>query len=348
MADRVNLIDRRGINAFENFVLNKLKWIFREQPITDIGIDAYIEQVINGDSTGKLIAVQVKTGIGNVSINKDANFDYYMSIVHYNYWLSYPIPVIIVLYNPDDEKLYWNSIFKRNISKTKNNNNKITIDKKSVCLDNTLADFEEIITLYESKSFLDKNMCQIESEEVWEYCSELFFRCSESLRQIRTHIDQLQLDYVRGMDQMQMFLKTNKSGCSKEIANREVRKVANIYILALNVCRTRINNEIPLMVDVFMETFQCLERCVLPVIRGLRSSETIDFITEELTNLQKSIDSLVIMTDAVSERFINSKNWTCEFSKAEKQFSKVVQDYKCELIDLSSLILLISEKIKIA
>jgi hypothetical protein len=54
--------ERIGVNAVERIALEQLKWIFRERPIADFGIDAEIEEVRNGKPTGQLTVIQIKTG----------------------------------------------------------------------------------------------------------------------------------------------------------------------------------------------------------------------------------------------------------------------------------------------
>src|SRR6266851_3434342 len=68
---RYNAIERTGINAVESVVVNELKWIFREQPIADMGIDAHVELVEDGNPSGKLIGLQIKTGKGNFPETKE-------------------------------------------------------------------------------------------------------------------------------------------------------------------------------------------------------------------------------------------------------------------------------------
>lgn len=54
-------IERIGVQAVgEQFV--RVGYIFREQQTDDYGIDAQIEIVAGGLVTGKLIALQIKTG----------------------------------------------------------------------------------------------------------------------------------------------------------------------------------------------------------------------------------------------------------------------------------------------
>src|SRR5262249_4360686 len=54
--------ERKGINAVEKIFLHEFSWLFREQPVSDYGIDAQVEVVENNKPTGKLIALQIKTG----------------------------------------------------------------------------------------------------------------------------------------------------------------------------------------------------------------------------------------------------------------------------------------------
>lgn len=102
---RYSPTERIGINAVDNIVLNELKWIFREQPISDMGIDAHIELVDN-EPTGKLIALQIKTGAGNFHENKD-DFVYYGSLEHLEYWTGHSLPVVLVAHIPEKDLTCW-------------------------------------------------------------------------------------------------------------------------------------------------------------------------------------------------------------------------------------------------
>jgi hypothetical protein len=54
-------VERQGINAVERRVL-AWEWIFREQPISDFGVDAEIEICDAGVPLGQLIKLQIKAG----------------------------------------------------------------------------------------------------------------------------------------------------------------------------------------------------------------------------------------------------------------------------------------------
>tara|TARA_R110002049_G_scaffold175107_1_gene342405 strand:- start:911 stop:1132 length:222 start_codon:yes stop_codon:yes gene_type:complete len=68
---RYNSTERIGVNATESIFIREFDWIFREQPIVDVGIDALIEQSENGNPTGKFIALQIKSGKGNFSVSNE-------------------------------------------------------------------------------------------------------------------------------------------------------------------------------------------------------------------------------------------------------------------------------------
>lgn len=68
-------IDRLCVSELENF-FSKHGWLFREQYLHDYGIDAQVEIVINGVPTGKLIAIQIKSGKSYFSENTDTDIIY--------------------------------------------------------------------------------------------------------------------------------------------------------------------------------------------------------------------------------------------------------------------------------
>jgi hypothetical protein len=99
--------ERIGINAVERVVLDGLRWIWREQPVSDFGIDGHIEAVADdGTPTGKLFAVQVKTGASYFTGAGEAA-TFYVDERHVAYWDGHVLPVIVVLHNPDDGCTIW-------------------------------------------------------------------------------------------------------------------------------------------------------------------------------------------------------------------------------------------------
>nr|WP_299486253.1 DUF4365 domain-containing protein [uncultured Allomuricauda sp.] len=87
--------------------VNDLGYIFRETANGDVGIDGQIEFVNNdGLATGKIIAVQVKSGDSHL-IDKGEHWAFYPKEKHKNYWELFPIAVILLLYSPSTGKIYF-------------------------------------------------------------------------------------------------------------------------------------------------------------------------------------------------------------------------------------------------
>jgi hypothetical protein len=103
---RYSATERIGLNAVERIVVSGLGWIFREQPIVDMGIDAQIELVENGNPSGKLIALQLKSGASHFRSSPDA-YTYYGDLTHLDYWLSHALPVILVAHLPESDETLW-------------------------------------------------------------------------------------------------------------------------------------------------------------------------------------------------------------------------------------------------
>ncbi|OEC81020.1 hypothetical protein A9D46_06805 [Photobacterium damselae subsp. damselae] len=97
---------KKGVIQVED-VVNDHGSIFR--PVhqeDDIGIDGFIELVENEEATGKLIAVQVKSGESYVA-KSGKNFYVPVDKEHLEYWASYLVPVILVCYSPEKKLLCW-------------------------------------------------------------------------------------------------------------------------------------------------------------------------------------------------------------------------------------------------
>lgn len=176
----MNHVDRIGVYKVASIVSEKLGYIFREQPTDDYGIDAHIEIFSNNGATGKLIAVQIKSGKSYFKEFKNGSYVYRGNERHYRYWTNHSLPVIIVLYNPDTKECIWEEIKQEKIKILPSNEWKININKDNKLDENSKAKLKKIadnITEYErrfnslvlSKSFMkeinDGNTIVIESSE---------------------------------------------------------------------------------------------------------------------------------------------------------------------------------------
>lgn len=98
-------------------IFGKMGFLFRPQTVEDYGIDAIIETVNNGYPSGKLIAVQIKSGDSYFKEKKDNNIVFRGDITHYNYWINHSLPVIIILYSETEDRCIWEVINKQTAQK---------------------------------------------------------------------------------------------------------------------------------------------------------------------------------------------------------------------------------------
>ncbi len=100
---------QRGVTAVAAAVL-KMGWIFRDQPVLDVGLDGHIEIVEEGVAKGLLIGAQIKSGRSYVNDTNGVSFVLRGTSRHLDYWLHHALPVILVLHDPSDDTCYWGSV----------------------------------------------------------------------------------------------------------------------------------------------------------------------------------------------------------------------------------------------
>ncbi|MFJ2713516.1 DUF4365 domain-containing protein [Pseudomonas sp. NPDC087346] len=115
---RYSPTERIGIAQVEGITAQDLGWIFREQPILDMGVDAQIEFVDdNQNPTGKLIALQIKTGASHFT-RGDSGYTYYGNNTHLEYWTGHSLPVLLIGHIPETKQTFWQVITQKTITKT--------------------------------------------------------------------------------------------------------------------------------------------------------------------------------------------------------------------------------------
>jgi hypothetical protein len=107
MSGRFNSTEHIGLYEVGLIFLRELGWVFRPQPTADVGMDALVEEVTDSNPTGRFFMVQVKSGLGNVHATKDG-FTYYLSQVHFEYYMLVELPVVFVVYSPEHKCAWWN------------------------------------------------------------------------------------------------------------------------------------------------------------------------------------------------------------------------------------------------
>ena len=103
-----NQQERFGVNAVAEAVA-RMGLIWRETASADVGIDGQIEYVGPDGATGQIIAVQVKSGPSFLK-EKDGNWVFYPDEKHRFYWERFPLPVLVVLHDPESGISYWEDV----------------------------------------------------------------------------------------------------------------------------------------------------------------------------------------------------------------------------------------------
>lgn len=101
-------IGKTGVAYIEK-VINDQGSIFR--PVheeDDVGIDGFMEIVTNEIASGRLIAMQIKSGDSYLK-NRDS-FEVIIDDRHLQYWKDFMVPVILVCYSPKANMAAWISI----------------------------------------------------------------------------------------------------------------------------------------------------------------------------------------------------------------------------------------------
>ncbi|MEU4693757.1 DUF4365 domain-containing protein [Actinoplanes sp. NPDC023714] len=116
--DQRQLTARLGVALVDQFVHEHLQWIFRELPVSDVGIDAIIEQRAGDRATGRLMGVQIKSGASFFGERVPDGWIYRGVRDHLDYWLGYELPVLLVLVDVENKIAYWVHIEARHVSLT--------------------------------------------------------------------------------------------------------------------------------------------------------------------------------------------------------------------------------------
>ena len=166
--------ERKAIHTTGNY-FTELGWFFREQPILDFGIDAFVEIGKKGRPTGNFIALQVKGGKSNFHKNKKG-LTFYFDETHKEYWLEVgkTFPVLIIIQDPSDDSLYWGRISNETIKETPKNW-KILIPFTNILRSKSKAEIESILTIHRSSNDYSPNYDYLTKALIEEKVEKPFF-----------------------------------------------------------------------------------------------------------------------------------------------------------------------------
>lgn len=326
MTGRYSNTNDLGVSVLNLCISKNLKWICRNTTNSDVGIDATVEQVIADNPTAKYISIQLKTGFGNIHIDKDGNFTYYIDNIHYEYWLSSSVPVILALCDPEKEIIYWTLVKKHNISKT-NKEHKITILNTHQLNKDSLNELNTIIDTYQS----DFTLPELEENDIYdtEYWAELLGNCAEAISNSTLVFNQLDNKYKSHNEDMIKFIDQNKNGIDKSTANKQVSKHAKAFKLAIDVCKTQFKSQISIIEKTHIESIRLAEYALSKTINI--PSDIIQYIEKALNDELKTIEDSIVSFRSGSEKYSKTSSPTFELRQSEHSFALVLKEYTTKL-----------------
>jgi hypothetical protein len=136
--------DRLGISKVAGQVA-ECGWFFREQPPPDEGIDAQIEGADeDGRPNARLVGVQVKSGPSYFESKTEEGWRFWVRRKTFGYWQRSPLPVIVVLYEPESDTAYWQEATPATATRTADGNYTIVVPHDHVLGPDTLDDLEAL------------------------------------------------------------------------------------------------------------------------------------------------------------------------------------------------------------
>ncbi|MGP5608410.1 DUF4365 domain-containing protein [Arthrobacter rhombi] len=119
-------------------------FITRDQTKHDFGVDLHFEVTDDrGDATGRLLAVQVKSGVSHFRNPHPDGWWFYISERHARYWLNHSLPVVLALHNDQTGHTYWAQVASDSIEVTKTGGSKILVPSEQVLDTGTFDKFRQ-------------------------------------------------------------------------------------------------------------------------------------------------------------------------------------------------------------
>lgn len=334
MTNRYSNTDDAGVAILNLCIAKDLGWICRNTNNTDVGIDATVEQVVDGDPTAKYISVQLKTGMGNVHILKSSDFTYYIDNIHYEYWISSSIPVIIVLCDPETNILYWQLIKKQNIIFTKTQY-KIIIPNGHILNKFSLDELNTIIDTYQSDFLLP----EVNNEDISdvEYWKDLLLSCSQAIAEGTDLFNNLNKKYKESNSMMEQFIRSHSCGIDKHIVEKEIRKYARKNTLAIDICKTQFQGIKSIVVKTHIEAIRLCEKAFQQVIKAqIKIDYSVsNYLTKALNKELEEIESNIIIFNFGANQFMKTTSLDHQLQSSKYSFGLILKEYAAELGDIT-------------
>lgn len=297
---RIHPKERIGVYKSALIFDEELGWIFREQPILDVGIDALIEEAFEGNPTGKFLASQIKTGKGNFYESVDS-LTLYVSNVHYYYWLNLNLPIIIVAHIPEENYTCWEHISNETLIKTESQW-KIIISKHKLLNRDAKLALQAIVKSQSTDEFISQLLRgEINSDIIDQIVldSEDFINSHKDLEQMTAILE----EFTAGLTKYTAKI-THLVNKGQNIRNTYVKKNIEDAASFMNKNADRLNTEIENFSMRFSKGFRASEKLCTTYFeltqdyQGLRA--LYDNVNNFIAVMTETIKSTIQMRDNAS------------------------------------------------
>lgn len=131
-----------GVTKTQLFFQQTAKWLFREQPLEDYGIDAHVEIVESGDVKGRLVALQIKSGDSWLKKDASGGWNFYPESHHVIYWQNHSLPVAVVVWQESTDTLFIREASRHTFQRTKGGGWKLRFTEEDVLTKSKLPSLE--------------------------------------------------------------------------------------------------------------------------------------------------------------------------------------------------------------
>lgn len=325
---RYNNTERIGVNKTEQIFIEEIGWIFREQPLVDVGIDALIEISEEGVPKGNFLAAQIKSGKGNFYQTSNSLI-YYVSNIHYYYWINLDLPIILIGYIPEEKKAYWQHISKKNLEKT-NKGWKIELPQNKILNKKSVFELKKIIEKSNSSSkVLQILKGNIIPENVYDIAEGV-----ESIKDATKSVNNINI----AMSELREKTEINKIKIMQLVkiglSDKDPQSIAVIKSIAksLNIFTVRIKNELEIFSESFAEGVYSFEKVSILLLILTNKKDILKSIIKVIENIPLSselaIDGLKSLLDV-----INRTNYNIILKSSQKEAKLAVETVIQEFTD---------------
>lgn len=304
---RVNFTERVGVLETAIIFTKEIKWIYREQPLVDVGIDALVEESVNGNPTGKFLAIQIKSGKSNFH-ESTTELTLYISHVHKHYWLNLNLPIIVVAHLPEQMLTCWQKIDSTTLIET-DSRWKVVIPKQKVLHLGSKLELANLVGS-ETNDFLSQLMDgHVSKEQVDRIISSTnkmtdLTQTLEEVAKIFNDVTECTSKYGKRL--------THYTNRGFNIENRQVNNVVRALSKCLSSNSKKMHSLVLDFSSEFAEVFDAYEKFSMVYFhetqdyKGLQNTyTTVDGLTKQIKHF---IDQIIELRFIVSELPVEISN----------------------------------------